>query len=146
MNSRDETLRKKRLRDFEQRAKAERDSLREVPDLGSYVAVNPMADESELLKKLGMTRDTCIKVDLYWANRGDVMFVQVMTRSYAVSREAGLYARLTPTGYVNVVVVVPDDAIDSSIIALALNRIMSSKIETKSLGDTLQILKGPALT
>ena len=54
-----------RLSDFADRAKAPR-AMFDAGQLGRYVAVHPIADESELLQELGMTPAECYKVDCYW--------------------------------------------------------------------------------
>ena len=66
-----------RLSDFDFRARAEPSAHFKDPTGGEYVAVNPFADELELLERLGISPEICTKVDCYWKRDGDVYFLQV---------------------------------------------------------------------
>jgi hypothetical protein len=99
-----------------------------------------MADEVDLLRALGMDASECIKVDLYWAHRDDVLFLQVQTAAYARERGPGYYVRRAPSGYVNVVVVVDDEQVSSSVIERALREIAKRKIAVKGLDSHLRRL------
>src|SRR5690242_11725851 len=40
-----------------------------------YVTIHPLADEHEILRRLGLAPDKCIACDLYWAIQNRVAFV-----------------------------------------------------------------------
>lgn len=132
--------RTKRLRDFMERVSEDPGGVRMCGDLGRYVAINPLSDDRDLLSHLKLDATTCIKVDLYWEYRGDVMFVQIMTRGYAPMRAIGLHVRMASSGYVNIVAVVPDDFVDSLLVKRVLKDISNRKIRLDELSSTLKPL------
>ena len=74
-----------RIEDFERRAKADPDAVHYDSELGRYLAVNPVADDTKLLQSLRVAASICTKVD-YWQRADDVSFVQVESRSYSRER------------------------------------------------------------
>ena len=135
----------KRRVDFEQRANADPASLRSLPGLGRFIAVNPMTDETELLAQLGVDERICMKVDMYWEFNGDVPFVQVWGKSYTSSRPVGSYVRRMPDGRINVVTVVDDELISSTIVVESLRKVAIplGAIRVSVLGERLQPLLPP---
>jgi hypothetical protein len=90
----EETTRKLRLEDFNQRKHFDPLSVSYVPLYGwEYIAVQPMSDEVELLGRLGMKPEQCIVVDCYWLIKSDVVFLQVYSQSLLNNREPGFYAQ-----------------------------------------------------
>ena len=87
--------RARRLADYDVRARTDPDSVHDAGSLGTYIAVNPTADDIELLGRLGLTPESCTKVDCYWKRSEDVHFLQVETHAYA-NRKLGLWVRLSP--------------------------------------------------
>jgi hypothetical protein len=78
---------------FEERIEDDLGNVLSVPERGwRYVPVHPMGDELDLLQRLDMKPEDCCKVDLYWAARGDVVFLSVVTQSL-LGDEPGLHAR-----------------------------------------------------
>jgi hypothetical protein len=129
-----------RLRDFEQRARFAPDDVQNLPGLGCYITVHPMADESDLLRKLGIDRSACREVDLYWATGDDVSFVQVMVEGLAVQRKAGYYVRRNFRGHVNMVAVVTEDVVDSGVVERALRHFARYPVSRRKLRQALQPL------
>ena len=115
--------RAKRLADFDGRARSEPAADQTLPSIGSYITVNPTADDEVLLERLHLTRESCSKVDCYWKKDNDVYFLQVQTGAYA-NREPGLWARLASGDpeYVNLVGIVRDKFVTRD----ALHRVMKS--------------------
>ncbi|MDI1484766.1 hypothetical protein [Polyangium sp. y55x31] len=130
---------KTRVKDFAARAKDDPDSVRTLGRLGRYLAVNPMSDEVALLDRLGIKASTCLKVDLYWEH-GDVWFVQIESEFYASPRRPGIYARLAPSGYVNVVVVVSERLISSRVVSRSLREVAKRDLQLDRLRDVLEPL------
>lgn len=102
-----------RLADFKKRADGDPGSVYELGERGRFVAVHPMSDELRLLDRLAVRPQSCIVVDLYWEVGDDVVFVQIESAAYAEPRPIGTYIRQAGSGYLNVVVVVPDKSISS---------------------------------
>ncbi|MDC0748621.1 hypothetical protein [Polyangium mundeleinium] len=130
---------KQHIEDFAARAGADPDSVRTLGSLGRYLLVNPMSDEVALLARLGIEASTCVKVDLYWEH-GDVWFVQIQAETYATPRSLGIYARLAPSGYVNVVVVAPERVISSDVVTRVLRDVAHRSLRADRLRDILQPL------
>ncbi|MDC3960436.1 hypothetical protein [Polyangium jinanense] len=130
---------KERIEDFAARAEADPNSVFALGSLGRYWAVNPMSDEVALLARLGIEASTCTKVDLYWEH-GDVWFVQIQSEAYGAPRKPGAYARLAPSGYVNVVVVVPERVISSDVVTRVLRDVADRSLRIERLRDILQPL------
>jgi hypothetical protein len=99
------------------RARAEPELVYRDASLGSYILVNPLADETDELKRLDVSPDSCIKADCYWKCDGDVYFLQIETTLY-VHREAGLWARVSPgePSYLNLVGVVVDRVVTRNVV------------------------------
>ena len=90
----EETARKLRLKDFNQRKRDDPSSVSYVPVYGwEYIAVHPMSDDTDLLTRLGMKPEQCIGVDCYWFVSGDMVFLQVYSKVSLSGREPGLYAQ-----------------------------------------------------
>lgn len=130
--------RKERLAEFAERVAADPGAVRDSSDCGRYLAVNPMADEMELLEELGIKPSACNKVDLYWEYEDDVKFVEIQTEEYAAGRTPGIYARKAPSGYINIVVVVREPVISTEGVHVALGLVLRSKIANARLSDKLQ--------
>lgn len=126
-----------RIADFATRAQWDHQALREIPGAGRYIAINPMADEAELLSTLGLGPSSCVKVDLYWECRGDVRFVQIETQGYTPQRAPGVYGRIAPSGYVNLVAIVAGLSISSELVSDTLKKIMRMNIDEGVFSDTL---------
>ena len=126
--------RRARLKDFETRARVEPEAIFRDELLGTYIAIHPMADEDELLARLGVSREACAKVDCYWKHEGEVYFLQVETSGYA-HRDAGLWARISPgePPYVNLVGVIEEHQVTRA----AVHRIM--RLFKSILGAHLQL-------
>lgn len=129
-----------RVKDFEERAKADPDAVHSEPEIGRYFAVHPMADETALLKRLGIDASACKKVDLFWRRKDDVLFVQVEGSGYSVARTSGYYARKAPSGYLNIVAVISDDVVTSNTVRRVLAELATRPIAVRTLSDTLQLL------
>jgi hypothetical protein len=129
-----------RFEDFAERVDGAPDAVREVAEHGRYLAINPMADEIELLLKMSIPASSCAKVDLYWEYDNDVRFVQVQARTYAATRSPGVYVRRAPSGYVNLVVVVEEAVITSEVVADALRLAAGMKIDDGNIGGDLRLL------
>src|SRR5262245_15599660 len=101
-----------RLDDFRRRAAFDAESVFEDPSVGSYIAVHPMADENEVLTRLGLAPEACTRVDCYWKWDDDVYFLQIESTKY-LGNEPGLWARMSPgeLPYVNLVAVVEEGAV-----------------------------------
>jgi hypothetical protein len=86
-----------RLKSFEERKDYDREGVYKVPQFGwEYINVHPMADETEVLRKLCLQPDDCKAVDCYWHVGSDVVFLQVYSRMYLQDREPALYAHRWP--------------------------------------------------
>jgi len=129
--------RKTRLAHFAARIDVDPQAYRDAAELGCYVTVNPMADEPELLSRLGIVASSCTKVDLYWKYANEVRFVQVQAKDYPLSRTPGVYARKAPSGYTNIVVVVREPLISSSEVAQALKLVIAVQLDEENLGAGL---------
>jgi hypothetical protein len=129
--------RSERIAQFDDRCKAEPSSVRIVEALGRFLPVNPMSDESALLSELGLSSSSCNKVDLYWEFQDDIRFVQIQAAAYA-SRSPGMYARKSPSGYLNIVVVVPEAEVSSDIVVKALRGIATRSVTESAINDTLR--------
>ena len=123
-----------RLADYDLRARTDPDSVHEAGSLGGYIAVNPTADDTELLGRLRLKPEACTKVDCYWKRGEDVYFLQVQT-SVHTDRKPGLWARVSPgePRYRNLVGVVRDRVVTRD----ELHRVMKSFVG--SLDDDLQV-------
>jgi hypothetical protein len=132
--------RQQRVADFDLRMGDAATQVVGLQNLGRYIAVNPMADQTEQLQQLGIAADSCTKVDLYWHFRDDVWFIQVQARSYAMERAPGIYARRADSGYLNVVVVLAEELIASATVAAALGKIASHQIPVRRLDATLLLI------
>lgn len=128
--------RKKRVIDFEERARARPRDVCDLGELGCYVAIHPMSDETALLKRLKLSPDDCIGVDLYWKYQGDVRFVQVHGQGSLPLRPVGLYARLNTNGYINIEAVEPEKTVSSADVERLLRSI--TKIKLTDLDDELK--------
>lgn len=127
-----------RIKDFEARAKADPDAVYSDPEVGHYFALNPMADDPKLLKRLGIDANACTKVDLFWRQKDDVLFVQVQGRRYSVERTPGHYARKAPSGYLNIVAVISDDIVTSHVVLRVLSELANRPMAVRSLSAALQ--------
>jgi len=128
-----------RVEDFEARAKADPDALHSDPEFGRYLVVNPLADETQVLNRLGIYASACTKVDLFWQRTADeVSFVQVESRRYSIERKPGYYARNAPSGYLNIVAVVTEDLVTSDVVLRVLTELANRPIAIGSLGDMLR--------
>jgi hypothetical protein len=128
---------KTRLADFAARVNADPRGFRDAGELGCYITVNPMADETELLSQLGILASSCTKVDLYWKFANDVMFVQVQAKDFPATRTPGVYACKSPSGYTNIVVVVREPIISSKEVAEALRLVARLQLDQERLGVDL---------
>ena len=90
--------RKLRLADFDRRLNSAQES---APDsIFTYpqhewtsISVHPTADEEDVLHRLGMKPEECLKADYYWKANGDVYFLEVKSIGLVSNRIPGLYAR-----------------------------------------------------
>jgi hypothetical protein len=82
----------------------------------------------------------CISVDLYWKREHDVVFVQILSPVVMPSRPIGHYVRLARSGFVDVMVIVPEDILDSSVVLQGLREIAARPFDRKRLGDSLEPL------
>jgi hypothetical protein len=118
---------------FNSRKKANPGDVYIVGDRGwEYVTVHPMADEAALLSSLGMRPEDCTSVDCYWAARGDVVFLQVVTS--AVSHfTPGLYARRAeePPNMTYLLAVVDLDVISRSTVEAVMGGFASAGVHGK---------------
>jgi hypothetical protein len=128
-----------RLADFEQRVADDPSSVYELGDRGRFVTVHPMSDEQSLLDQLALPPQSCIAVDLYWQLGDDVVFVQFSSSSYPSPRPVGTYVRCGAGGYLNVVIVVPDQSISSVRVIGELTAIATAiaTLDRRALGDKL---------
>jgi hypothetical protein len=108
-------MRSQRLQDFKTRAGA-----MPLGAGGEIVTIHPLADEPELVSRLGITPEECTSVDGYWCIGEDVVFLQLGTAKGNL-REPGLYARLAsyPPRHVNLVVVVDTPYITRAVLEKA---------------------------
>jgi len=105
MKKRQETA-KQRLADFASSvAYAPESVLTHAGHGWRYIAVNPFADDVQLLRSLHWPAERCRKVDAYWECGGDVYFVQVEALDPG-GRAQGLYYRRFDAGGVNLVAIV----------------------------------------
>ena len=82
-----------RLAEFESRAQCAPDHvLRHGERNWRYIAVQPFADDHELLQQMDWPADRCRMVDAYWECDGDVYFLQVDGFGEGM-RAPGLYYR-----------------------------------------------------
>ncbi len=130
--------RKQRLRHFDELSRADLDDVRRPEGLGDYVTVHPLADDVAILDRLGMVAGDCAAVDLYWHHENDVLFVQLLTERYSLHRPCGRYARLAASGSVNLVTVVPADALDSALAERELRSMAGSRPWEMDLDDKLR--------
>jgi hypothetical protein len=79
-----------------------------------------------------MTPAECFSVDLYWQVNGDVFFVQIGRKEPMSRQRVGRHVRLAPSGYVNFVVIVPEQMIDS----LVVERELCALVKAASYADT----------
>ena len=132
-----------RLEDFESRSKEDPTTIVHDALLGSYIAVNPMADEADLLARLGISSLECRKVDLYWKREGDVYFLQVETQEYS-KREPGVWARMSPgePAYVNLLGVIESDVVTRGRVHTIMSAFASSGLQGLDLNETLMLIAG----
>jgi hypothetical protein len=91
----EETARKLRLQDFDERRQSDPSAIYYVREHGwEYLAVHPMSDDVELLARLRIKPDECVAVDCYWLVDDDVVFLQVYSKQFLDNRQPGLYAQL----------------------------------------------------
>ncbi len=130
--------RTQRLADFDLRASAELDSTFSEASVGTYISIHPTADEVELLSRLGISAEACMKVDCYWKHGDDVYFLQVESRYYA-NRPPGLWARLSAgqPPYVNLVGVVGDRVITHDTLHRVMRAFKEAGVRDMVFGDTL---------
>lgn len=128
--------RKKRLRDFASRVSS---GGRKLQSKGEIVCVHPLADETDLLDKLGITPADCTSVDGYWAVDGDVVFLQVNSTSADPIREPGFYGRIAsyPPHHINLVVVTEVPQITGDVLEQAVRGLLSVGWRRKELKDAL---------
>ena len=95
-----------------------------------YIPVHAAADESELLKQLGLKRTQCRSIDSYWLFGGDVAFVEVFAFGF-IDREVGIYGRLTEGDcyYHHFQVVTNRDFLETSDVRNSLLRIIDLGFE-----------------
>jgi len=92
------TRRKLLLRDFAERKESAPEHLLRVQGYEwEYIAVQPMANETQILRQLGMSPSDCIAVDCYWCVDDDVVFLQLRSQVYLKERPVGLYAQWWPS-------------------------------------------------
>ncbi len=127
-----------RLADFDARARFDPEGLFEDASVGSYIAVHPMADEEEVLKRLGVTRDTCTSVDCYWKYDDDVYFLQVDS-STSNPRETGLWARTSEREphHVNLVAVVEEHDVTRETVHRVMHLFKPVLARKLTLGESL---------
>lgn len=80
---------RQRVRDFHRRARCAPEDVRRL-GAGQYLTIHPLADEAELLKRLGIQPADCTSADAYWFTGRDVVLLSVS------SREPGAVARRNP--------------------------------------------------
>jgi hypothetical protein len=136
--------RKSRLADFDRRSKLDPGGFHQEVDLGCYVAVNPTADDDELLQTLGLSKADCTKVDCYWQFEGDVYFLQVHTLASAL-RGNGLWARTSPGDppFVNLVAVVEEPVVTREAVHGVMHRFAASTFRSTVFGETLTRIGDP---
>ena len=130
---------RKHVADFNRRAKDGDTTVTDLRDLGRYISVNPMADEDDLLRQLGISRESCTKVDLYWHFKDDVWFVQLQGKLYS-DRSIGIYARIASNGYMNIVAALVEEAISSATVEKTLRRISLAVISVDQLDEELRFI------
>lgn len=130
-----------RTSDFDMRTKVDPDVVYRDPLLGAYIAIHPMADETELLQRLHLSPDACMKVDCYWKYDDDVYFVQIESSKYA-RRSTGLWGRLLPgdPGYVNLVGVVSEEFVTRPTVHRVLDLFRRLPLRNLQLEDSLRCL------
>jgi hypothetical protein len=72
--------RKMRLDDFERRARLAPTSVDVHPNGWRYMGIHPFADDTELLRRIGVEPSDCIAVDAWCQFGDDVCFVEVHAR------------------------------------------------------------------
>jgi hypothetical protein len=70
-----------RRRHFEALASEEGNGASPIAAGGEIVTVHPLADEYDLLSRLGIRPEECVSVDSYWSIDGDVVFLQLIAAS-----------------------------------------------------------------
>lgn len=108
--------------------------VRSVPEEGwSYIPVQPMADETELLARLGMSREQCTCIDSYWRDDRllDVAFLEVYARDGGIQRSPGLYGRCDTNvgGMLYLVAVTTLDVIDRAAVENAMRAFAAVGLE-----------------
>lgn len=106
--------RARRVKDFESRKAVPEESVFSVEGVEwEYIPVHPLADEVDLLCRLGVSPEQCVSVDCYWRFGDDVALLQVVCQKAAQGRAVGYYARLSEgAGYLlNLVAVVDADSV-----------------------------------
>ncbi len=86
--------RRKRVRDFVMRRAADSGN---PPPLAGYecVMVHPLADDTEILAKIGWSPERCLAVDVYWRIGDDVVLLQVCSAWPGGSERVQLSSALT---------------------------------------------------
>lgn len=126
-----------RLSDFEGRARANPGNVIENKKRGwRYIPVHPMADEKEVLEKLGLKPESCSKVDCYWNIGRDVVFLQVISRSRWDYHPTGLYARLSSTKppMLYLVAVTKSSQVSRRLVEDAMNRFVKLGLSGSKVG------------
>ncbi len=85
--------REARVKDFVSRKRFDPSSVIVSGALGEYIPIHPMANQTELLRELGIEPANCVAVDSYWYVDGDVVFLQIYSKIYLQERCPGLYAQ-----------------------------------------------------
>ena len=125
-----------RLADFASRAAYAPEDVQSLPGLGRFIAVHPMADESAVLARLGISPQDCDKVDLYWEYADDVRFVEFCGVDYGTPGElppVGMFARLTRRGSMTILVCLLDATITSTLVETVLQELVRILGETPNL-------------
>lgn len=85
--------RKARLKDFAERKRSDPSSVYHVDMFGwDYINIHPMANETEVLHRIGVTPNDCNAVDCYWQVDEDVVLLKVFSNKYLKDKPPGLYA------------------------------------------------------
>jgi hypothetical protein len=102
-----EQFRKHRYDDFDRRVREDPDAVYRHPRGWAYIPVNAFADETDLLKSLGIEADQVQSVDAWWTIGDDACFVSVRT-DMASDVAAGFYARNRghPGGWIDLLAVI----------------------------------------
>jgi hypothetical protein len=134
-----EEMKTRRRRDFEARAADEAQPPMTLAAGGEIVTIHPLADEQELLSRLGIRPEECRSVDGYWRVGGDVVFLQVSTADVAGVRSPGLYARIAtyPPRHVNLVVVVDVPYITRAVLEKAADDLLRVGWDPAEFGEKL---------